>query len=101
MAASERLVYGRAFKPTSVQLWLAQRISGLLLGPLVLLHMMSASWAANRLLNALLLAAILVHGYAGLRRMIALQPRARLMLAAALGWCAVVAVFGALLVIYR
>lgn len=99
MAASDRVVYGRAFRPTPLWTWLAQRASGLLLGPLVLLHMASSSLAANALLNALLLGVILVHGYSGLRRLAVARGRFGMTFALALAWCAAVAVFGALIVI--
>lgn len=101
MAASDRVVYGRAFRPTPLWVWFAQRASGILLGPLVLLHMASSTWAASSLLNAALLAAILVHGYSGLRRMFAARERLGLVLVLALAWCLAVAVFGVLIVAYR
>ena len=101
MPASERIVYGRAFKATPVWLWLAQRASGLLLGPLVALHMWSGNSAGNSALNALLLAVILVHGYSGLRRVAVKRDRYGATLALTLVWCAVVAFFGVLLVLYR
>ena len=101
MAASDRIVYGRTFRRTSLGMWLAQRASGLLLGPLVLLHMASGALASNAVLNAVLLVAILVHGYSGLRRVAAARGRSRMMLALALAWCAAVAVFGGLIVAYR
>ena len=101
MQASDRVVYGRGFRPTPRWLWLAQRGSGVLLGPLVLLHMMSSSLAGNRALNAVLLAMILLHGYSGVRRLNVTQARFGLTRSMAIVWCAVVAVFGSLLVLYR
>ena len=35
MQASNRIVFGRAFRVTPVWIWVMQRASGLLLGPLV------------------------------------------------------------------
>jgi hypothetical protein len=101
MAASDRVVYGRAFRPTPLSLWLAQRASGLLLGPLVLLHMASSTLAANSSLNAVLVGVIVVHGYSGLRRLAVTRARSGMTLALAVVWCGVVAVFGALLVAYH
>lgn len=101
MPASDRVVYGRSFRPTPRGMWLAQRASGVLLGPLVLLHMMSSGLAGNRMLNAVLLAVILLHGYSGVRRLNVTQARFGLTRSMAIGWCAVVALFGTLLVIYR
>ena len=100
MPASDRVVYGRAFKVTPVWLWFAQRISGVLLGPLVLMHMWSRGMASSAVLNAVLLAVILMHGYSGLRRVAVKRDRFGLTLALALFWCAVVAFFGVLLVVY-
>lgn len=101
MQASDRVVYGRSFRATPRWLWLAQRGSGALLGPLVFLHMTSSNLAGSRALNAVLLAMILLHGYSGLRRLNVTQARFGLTRLLALGWCVVVALFGALLVIYR
>ena len=101
MPASDRVVYGRTFRPTPVWMWLAQRASGVLLGPLVLIHMASANTASNRMLNALLLAVILVHGYTGVRRIAVKRGRFGATVTLALLWCAAVAVFGALLVVHR
>lgn len=101
MRVSERTVYGRTFKTTPVWTWIVQRASGVLLGPLVLIHMWSSPTAASDLLNALLLALILVHGYSGLRRIAVKRDRYGLMLALTLAWCAIVTFFGVLLVIYH
>jgi succinate dehydrogenase hydrophobic anchor subunit len=101
MPASERIVYGRAFTPTPVWMWLAQRASGILLGPLVLIHMWSAGGARSPVLNALLLAIVLLHGYTGLRRVAVKRDRRGVTLALALLWCAVVALFGAMVVVHR
>ena len=98
MQASERVVYGRAFRATPLWLWLVQRASGVLLGPLVLLHMGSAAMAAHPVLNALLLAVVLGHGYAGLRRVAVRRERLGTTMILALSWCVVVAAFGLLLV---
>lgn len=100
MPASDRIVYGRAFKATPVWLWLAQRISGVLLGPLVLMHMWSRGMASSAVLNAVLLAVILMHGYSGLRRVAVKRDRFGLTLALTLFWCVVVAFFGVLLVVH-
>ncbi|MGH8617507.1 MAG: hypothetical protein ACREUW_07420 [Burkholderiales bacterium] len=101
MLASSRTVYGRTFRVTPVWLWVLQRASGLLLGPLVALHVWVPALASNRALNALLLAIVLAHGYSGLRRMVMTQNRAPAHTAMALLWCVAVAVFGGLLVFAR
>lgn len=101
MPVSDRVVYGRAFKATPLWMWLAQRASGVLLGPLVAVHMWSSANAANGFLNAVLLAVILVHGYSGLRRVAVRRDRFGIALASTLAWCALVAFFGVLLVVHR
>lgn len=101
MPASDRVVYGRAFKATPVWMWIAQRASGVLLGPLVAIHLWSSATAANGFVNALLLATILVHGYSGLRRVAVGRDRFAIAFALTLAWCVLVACFGALLVVYR
>jgi len=99
MQVSNRVVYGRAFSVTPRWLWVLQRASGLLLGPLVALHMLVPDLAGNHALNALLLAVTLGHGYSGVKRLVAAQGRAGLYTMLALAWCAGVAVFGLLLVV--
>ncbi len=99
MPAYDRVVYGRAYKPTPAWLWIAQRASGVLLGPLVLIHIWSDKTAASAALNALLLVVILVHGYSGLRRIVVTRNRFGAALALTLIWCVVVAGFGTLLVL--
>ena len=47
MQVSEREVYGRVMIPTSLWLWGAQRLSSILLGPLVLLHMWGGALAGT------------------------------------------------------
>ena len=101
MPVSDRVVYGRAFKATPVWLWLAQRASGVLLGPLVLIHMWSSKTSSSSVLNAVLLAIILVHGYSGLRRVAVKRDRFGVTLVITLFWCAIVAFFGVLLVVYH
>ena len=101
MPASDRVVYNRAFRPTPVWMWLAQRASGVLLGPLVLMHMWSKGAAANSVLSAALLAVILVHGYAGIRRIALKKGKFALAHAATVLWFLLVAFFGALIVIYH
>lgn len=101
MPASSRTVYGREFKVTPVWMWFVQRASGVLLGPLVALHIWAPAMAGNRALNALLLAIILAHGYTGLRRVAVKQNEFGVTMAITVAWCAIVAFFGVLLVIYR
>ncbi|GGE37935.1 hypothetical protein GCM10007276_14200 [Agaricicola taiwanensis] len=96
MPASERIVYGRPFRVTPVWLWLAQRASGLLLAPLVLLHVWGVSWSRHPVMLGLLLLIILVHGYSGLRRIAPRGQKAVLAGAAASAWTAAVLVFGGL-----
>lgn len=101
MQASSRTVYGREFKVTPLWMWLAQRASGLLLGPLVALHVWTPALAQNRMLNVVLLAVIVAHGYTGLRRIAVRRERIAIVRTLTWLWCAIVIVFGALLVLAR
>ena len=100
MQVSEREVYGRVMIPTALWLWAAQRFSGVLLGPLVLLHIWGVGASANRLLNGLLLLVILVHGYAGIRRIQMKAGSAGLLNAVAVLWIATVLGLGILTLLY-
>jgi succinate dehydrogenase/fumarate reductase cytochrome b subunit len=99
MLASERTVYGRTFRVTPVWLWLLQRASGLLLGPLVTLHIWLPSGASIRVLNAVLLTVTVVHGYSGVRRAISDPGCGRQIVIAAFCWAIIVTAFGTLLVV--
>ena len=101
MLASDRTVYGRRFAVTPVWLWMLQRASGLLLGPLVALHVWMPGMAANRALDALLLAIVVAHGYSGLRRIAVKHQPISGMAAVTWAWCVVVALCGGLVLIYR
>jgi succinate dehydrogenase hydrophobic anchor subunit len=101
MQASNRTVFGREFKVTPLWMWILQRASGLLLGPLVALHVWTPALASNRALNAVLLAVVLAHGYSGLRRIAVTRDRIAMTTALAWAWCVVVLVFGAMLVLAR
>ena len=98
MPASSRLVYGREFYVTPLWVWALQRISGLLLGPLVALHIWVPGLADNAVLNALLLAIVVGHGYSGLRRVVLAKGRDAIF-RLAIVWCALVAFFGVLVVL--
>ena len=99
MQASSRTVYGRDFRVTPLWVWMLQRASGLLLGPLVALHVWAPAMASSRALNTVLLAVILAHGYAGLRRVATKRGKAGLMQVMTWIWCAIVVGFGAVLVL--
>ena len=98
MPVSSRTVYGREFKVTPLTLWILQRASGILLGPLVALHIWSPALARNGVFSAVLLVIVLAHGYTGLRRVAMKRSAAGVTLAITLIWCAVVAIFGVMLV---
>ena len=99
MPASNRTVFGRDFAVTPLWMWMLQRASGVLLGPLVALHVWAPAMASSRMLNAVLLAVIIAHGYAGLRRIAVKRGQAGMTKAVAWLWCAIVLVFGVLLVL--
>jgi succinate dehydrogenase hydrophobic anchor subunit len=97
MSASERVVYGRSFRITQTWLWIAQRASALLLGPLVLVHVWGVEWSRHPVVLGLLLLVIAVHGYSGLRRVAPRRQTASP--AAAAAWAVAVLVFGGLIVL--
>ena len=100
MQASSRIVFGRAFRVTPAWLWLMQRASGLLLGPLVAVHMWMPDMSQNRVLNAVVLLLVLGHGYSGIRRFVQSERRSALVAAHAWAWLILVALFGLLIVFY-
>jgi len=95
---SERTVFNRTFRITPAWMWVLQRASGVLLGPLVALHIVMPGMARNAALNALLLAIVLAHGYSGVRRMAPLQTRNALYFLIAIGWFFAVGAFGVLII---
>ncbi len=99
MLASSRTVYGREFRVTPKWLWVLQRASGLLLGPLVALHVLVPGMASQRWLSVLLLAIVIGHGYSGVRRMQVTAGKAGLYAALALAWCVIVGVLGAWIIV--
>lgn len=100
MQASNRIVFGRAFTVTPVWMWVLQRASGLLLGPLVAVHMWMPEMSHNRALNAALLVLVIGHGYSGIRRLAQQERRATLIAAHAWAWLILVALFGSLIVLF-
>src|SRR5580765_2865477 len=59
--------------PTPYWLWVAQRISAVLLGPLVLVHITVPDAPHMGWLGLLLLVAVLVHSFSGLWRLAAMK----------------------------
>jgi len=94
MVASSRTVYGRRFQATPVWVWFGQRISGLLLGPLVAIHVWAPNMAYSRWLSVLLLAMALLHGYSGVRRLAMTEQSFRVSHLSAWVWMVVVGGFG-------
>src|SRR5450631_2310710 len=75
MQVSSRIVFGRAFRVTPAWMWVMQRASGLLLGPLVAVHMWMPGMSQNRALDAVLLLIVVGHGYSGIRRLVQREHR--------------------------
>jgi succinate dehydrogenase hydrophobic anchor subunit len=73
LLGSRRPVWGRAGTPTSLGMWLFQRLSGLLLGPLVFVHVLIPSAPKMVWVSSLLLAIILGHAFVGLWRVAAMR----------------------------
>lgn len=68
-----RTVYGKSGTPTPVWMWIFQRFSGLLLGPIVLVHALVPRAPFVGWLSALLLVLILGHAFIGLWRLAAMR----------------------------
>jgi succinate dehydrogenase hydrophobic anchor subunit len=68
-----RVVYGQSGTPTPFWMWVFQRLSGLMLGPLVLVHALVPHAPFVNWLSALLLALIAGHAFIGLWRLAAMR----------------------------
>ncbi|MDQ6621823.1 MAG: hypothetical protein M3Z31_19375 [Pseudomonadota bacterium] len=99
MFKPERTVFARSFDATPLALWLLQRLSGLLLGPLVAVHVLWPAVGKSRPFLALLLIFIVGHGYSGVRRLRMRSGQARAITAAALVWSLIVLAAGLAIVI--
>ena len=99
MLASDRTVFRRQFNVTSVFMWLLQRGSAVLLGPLVAAHVWLPGMAGNRALNTLLLVIVVAHGFAGLNRMDVRKRSAWRAKVVAIIWGVTVALLGAVVVL--
>lgn len=68
-----RTVYGSAGVPTPFWVWVFQRFSGLVLGPLVVVHVLVPRAPFIAWVSSLLLAIILGHAFVGLWRLSAMR----------------------------
>lgn len=98
MQASSRTVYARTFRVTPFWMWILQRLAGVLLGPLVLLHAWNLLGRNYALVDGLLLVCIVAHGYSGLCRVAPKQGKVAATRFAALVWAGIVLVFGIALI---
>lgn len=71
--ASKRVVYGQEGHITPYWIWLLQRVSGLLLGPLVLVHVLVPGAPFMVWLSAMLLGVVLTHAFIALWRLAAMR----------------------------
>lgn len=98
---NRRVVYGRSARATPLWMWLFQRYSGLLLGPLVFVHVLVPRAPFLVWLTSLLLAILLGHAFIGLWRLAGMKQVSREVSRYAIVGSAVVAaviaVFGILL----
>jgi succinate dehydrogenase hydrophobic anchor subunit len=98
---NRRVVYGRSARSTPLWMWLFQRYSGLLLGPLVFVHVLVPRAPFLVWLTSLLLAILLGHAFIGLWRLAGMKQVSREVSRYAIVGSAVVAaviaVFGILL----
>jgi hypothetical protein len=98
MSVTSRTVYGRSFRVTPLWVWAVQRLSAVLLGPLVAIHIWWPGLSRNPLIDALLVVIVAAHGYSGITRMAPGQRWATILMFAAATWLVVVFVFGILTV---
>lgn len=97
-----RTVYGKSGMTTPLWMWLFQRATGVLLGPVIFVHVLVPNAPLVVWLDALLLAAVLAHGFIGLWRLAAMrrltETISRYALVGSIGFVVVIAVFGIALV---
>jgi hypothetical protein len=98
MSVSSRTVYGRSFLVTPIWLWAVQRLSAVLLGPLVAVHIWWPGLSRNPLLDALLVVIVVGHGYSGINRLAPGKRWSTILTFAAAAWVAVVLIFGIMIV---
>jgi hypothetical protein len=101
MPASSRVVFRREFRITPVWLWIMQRASALLLGPLVLLHGWGPAGLRGPALDGLLLIIVVAHGFSGCSRLHMRGSNHGALSIVGFIWSAVVLVAGLLILIPR
>ncbi|MFO1413139.1 MAG: hypothetical protein U1F10_04380 [Burkholderiales bacterium] len=99
MADGQRTVFGRTFAVTPLAAWAIQRLSGLALAPMIVLHATVPAIGRNRFFLAVLLALVCFHGVTALVRLRRRTDAAGRARAGALAWTIVVAVAGGLVVV--
>lgn len=70
MVGSDRFVFGGRARVTPLSLWMAQRISAVLLGPAVLVHIAVVDAWKNPAAQGLLLVVLATHAYTGMWRLV-------------------------------
>jgi hypothetical protein len=99
MADAQRTVFGRTFGVTPLVSWAIQRLSGLALAPMIVLHATVPAIGRNRIFLAVLLALVCFHGVTALVRLRRRPDAAARARAGALVWTIVVALAGGLVVV--
>lgn len=99
MPDAQRTVFGRSFTVTPLFAWAVQRLSGLALAPMIVLHATVPAIGRNRVFLAVLLALVCFHGITALVRLRRRGDAAAMARFAALAWTIVVAVAGGLVVV--
>lgn len=73
LASNTTILFGRQVRRTSLSLWLLQRASAVLLGPLVAIHVLVPGAAYSAWVGALLLVMVLGHAVSAVWRLAAMR----------------------------
>jgi hypothetical protein len=99
MRDSQRTVFDRSFAVTPLFAWVIQRLSGLALAPMIVVHATLPSVGRHRLFLAALLVLVCFHGLTAIVRLRRRGDGAARARVAAVAWTLVVAIAGGLVVV--
>ena len=99
MPSAERTVFGRRFAVTPLAAWMVQRLSGLALAPMIVLHATVPAIGRHRFFLAVLLLLVCMHGVTAIVRLRRRGDAAARVRTAAFAWTTAVALAGGLIVV--